>query len=151
MNKLIKPIAMSTAMLMACACSGSEKADEKIIDKPDFKSQNGIFDIEALEALGRVSSPVVSPDKSKVLFSISYESVGDNASNADLYVMNADGTDQKRITRTPNRRATPYGSTEAHRLHSFTRRTVYPRYGLWTPTDLTEKQSALSRKACKVL
>ncbi len=101
MNKLIKPIAMSTAMLMACACSGSEKADEKIIDKPDFKSQNGIFDIEALEALGRVSSPVVSPDKSKVLFSISYESVGDNASNADLYVMNADGTDQKRITRTP--------------------------------------------------
>ena len=101
MNKLIKPIAMSTAMLMACACSGSEKADEKIIDKPDFKSQNGMFDIEALEALGRVSSPVVSPDKSKVLFSISYESVGDNASNADLYVMNADGTDQKRITRTP--------------------------------------------------
>ncbi len=101
MNKLIKPIAMSTAMLMACACSGPEKADEKIIDKPDFKSQNGIFDIEALEALGRVSSPVVSPDKSKVLFSISYESVGDNASNADLYVMNADGTDQKRITRTP--------------------------------------------------
>ncbi len=101
MNKLIKPIAMSTAMLMACACSGPEKADEKIIDKPDFKSQNGIFDIEALEALGRVSSPVVSPDKSKVLFSISYESVGDNASNANLYVMNADGTDQKRITRTP--------------------------------------------------
>ncbi|MDE6306678.1 MAG: peptidase S9, partial [Muribaculaceae bacterium] len=101
MNKLIKPIAMSTAMLMACACSGPDKADEKIIDKPDFKSQNGIFDIEALEALGRVSSPVVSPDKSKVLFSISYESVEDNASNADLYVMNADGTDQKRITRTP--------------------------------------------------
>ena len=45
MNKLIKPIAMSTAMLRACACSGPEKADEKIIDKPDFKSQNGIFDI----------------------------------------------------------------------------------------------------------
>jgi len=101
MNHFIKPIAMSTALMMACACSGPDKADEKIIDKPEFKSENGLFDIAALEALGRVSGPVVSPDKSKILFSISYESVEENASNADLYVMNADGSDQQRITRTP--------------------------------------------------
>ena len=75
-----------------------------MIDKPDFKSADGIFTIEALEALGRVSGPVVSPDKTKVLFGVSYESVEENASNNDLYVMNVDGTDTQRITRTPKRR-----------------------------------------------
>ena len=73
--------------------------DEKIIDKPDFHSASGIFDIEALEALGRVSEPVVSPDGSKILFGISYENLEENASNRDLYTMDTDGSNQQRITR----------------------------------------------------
>jgi dipeptidyl aminopeptidase/acylaminoacyl peptidase len=101
MYKFIKPIAMSAAIMMACACSNSADSDGKIIDKPDFKSQNGIFDIEALEALGRVSSPTLSPDKSKILYAVSYESVEENTSNADLYVANTDGTNPQRITHSP--------------------------------------------------
>ncbi len=42
----------------------------------------------------------VSPATKKVLFNISYESVEQNRSNADLYVMNPDGSDLQRITRT---------------------------------------------------
>lgn len=98
MNQLIKPLFMSTVLLMS-AC-GDSSTEENIIDKPDFKSADGIFSIEALEALGRVSNPQVSPDNSKVLYSISYESVEQNRSNTDLYLMNVDGTDHKRITRT---------------------------------------------------
>ncbi|MDE7444073.1 MAG: peptidase S9, partial [Muribaculaceae bacterium] len=98
MNKFIKQLLMSTALLMA-AC-GNTTTEEDIIDKPDFKSADGIFSIDALEALGRVSDPQVSPDNSKVLYSISYESVEQNRSNADLYVMNVDGSDNTRLTRT---------------------------------------------------
>jgi dipeptidyl aminopeptidase/acylaminoacyl peptidase len=98
----IKTLAMaSIAALSLSACSGSNgDGDENIIEKPEFSSPDGVFSIDALEALGRVSSPQLSPDGSKLLYSVSYESVEQNHSNADLYVMNADGSEQTRITRT---------------------------------------------------
>ncbi len=92
---------MTTALLAAsCSSTGSGSGGD-IIDKPDFTPENGQYTIDALEAFGKVSSPVVSPDKSKILYGISYESLEQNKSNLDLYVMNLDGSDNQRITRTP--------------------------------------------------
>ena len=99
MQKSFNTLAMSAAVLMLAGCAQNSGDDEKIIDKPDFHSASGIFDIEALEALGRVSEPVVSPDGSKILFGISYENLEENASNCDLYTMDTDGSNQQRITR----------------------------------------------------
>lgn len=96
--KNILVMAATALTLTACAGAGEKEAD--IIDKPDYKSETGVFDIGALEALGRVSAVQVSPATKKVLFNISYESVEQNRSNADLYVMNPDGSDLQRITRT---------------------------------------------------
>ncbi|MCI9285718.1 MAG: S9 family peptidase [Muribaculaceae bacterium] len=100
----IKHIMISTAMaaMVASCATGAGSEGETIIDKPDYKTTDGIFNIDALEALGRVSEVKVSPDGKKVLFAISYESVELNKSNADLYTMNLDGSDLKRITRTPS-------------------------------------------------
>lgn len=61
---------MLNAMTPTAALAGE---DTDIIDRPDFKSTTGIFDIDALEALGRVSEPRVSPDGKRVLFGVSYE------------------------------------------------------------------------------
>lgn len=96
--KKLMATALSALALTACTSQGEKESG--IIDKPDFKSESGIFDLEALEALGRVSAVSVSPDTRKVLFGISYESVEQNRSNNDLYVMNPDGSDLLRITRT---------------------------------------------------
>ncbi len=97
----LKSIMTSTAIATLLAgCSASSDSNEKIIDKPDFTSATGVFDIDAIEALGTVGAPVVSPDGSKVLFGISYESLEENRSNMDLYVMDTDGSDIKRITKT---------------------------------------------------
>ena len=99
MNKTIIPLAMAATLMGALgSCSNQEQT---LIDKPEFKAESRIFDITALEALGRVSGPAVSPDGKKVLYSVSYESVELNKSNNELYVMNVDGTDVHRLTRTP--------------------------------------------------
>jgi dipeptidyl aminopeptidase/acylaminoacyl peptidase len=100
MQKIFQPFAMAALALAATACGGS--ADKTaMIDKPDFKSEDGIFSIDALEALGRVTSPQLSPDGKTVLYSVSYESVEENRSNADLYSVSIDGSDARRITSTP--------------------------------------------------
>lgn len=88
----------------AYSCGVTDKAEEgELIDKPDFKVEQGTpFNIDALEALGRVGDVSVSPDGKKVLFGISYESVEQNKSNNDLYVMDLDGSNLTRLTKTPS-------------------------------------------------
>ena len=99
-TKTLTTIAMTMAMMAATSCS-SDKQDENIIDRPtEVKIENRHYSIDVLEALGRVSAPAVSPDGKKVLYNVSYESVEQNKSNNDLYVMNIDGTEQTRLTRT---------------------------------------------------
>jgi len=98
---MIKHLAMATAFAAAAAAATAGEA--ALIDKPDFTPPaDGIFNIEALEALGRVSDPAVSPDGTKVLYGISYESVAQNKSNNDLYVIDLrEAARSTRITRTP--------------------------------------------------
>ncbi|MDE6157909.1 MAG: peptidase S9, partial [Muribaculaceae bacterium] len=90
-------IAMTaTALMMAGAASAA--------DTPaTFRSPDGNFSIDALEALGRVSAPTVSPDGKTVLFGISYEDLEANSSNNDLYTLSLDAKDAKpvRISDTP--------------------------------------------------
>lgn len=103
LHNIKQSIIMATTALLAAGCGGPSEADgTAIIDKPDFTPHDGRYTIEALEALGRVSEPKISPDGTKVLYGVSYESVEQNKSNLDLYVMNLDGSDPKRLTRTPD-------------------------------------------------
>ena len=74
----MKSIMLTTALIAATAlssCNSKSEADGNIIDKPAFESTDGVFSIDALEALGRVSGPCVSPDGTKVLYGVSYELV----------------------------------------------------------------------------
>jgi prolyl oligopeptidase len=85
-------IAMTaTAMLLAATAAGAQGFDGK--------GEN--FSIEALEALGRVSDPVVSPDGKTVLFGIAYDNVVENNSNNDLYTVPVAGGAPVRISETP--------------------------------------------------
>ncbi len=93
---------MLTTALLATACSSGNGGDNAaIIDKPDFKPTDRQYTIDALEAMGSVSAPTVNAD-GKVLFGIAYESLEQNRKNTDLYVMDADGSNQSRLTRTPD-------------------------------------------------
>ena len=95
---------MASLLLLpaAVACSTGEKAaDEVIVERPDVTVQDGKLTPEVLMALGSVSSPVVSPDGSKVLYSVAFTSIEQNKSNAELWVMDIDGGNPVRLTQSP--------------------------------------------------
>ena len=99
---------MATSVLLgACTQAGQPKEMEKaepqetLIGRSDLKIADGRLTPEALWAFGRIGGASVSPDGGKVLYSVAYYSVPENKSNRELFVMNADGSDNRQITRTP--------------------------------------------------
>lgn len=91
------------ATMMACG-SADKKADSEkdapVIGKSTIKVDNGIMTPEVLYSFGRVSDVQVSPDRSKILYGVTYVGIEQNKTNRDLFVMNVDGSNKKQITQT---------------------------------------------------
>ncbi|HIX85937.1 MAG TPA: S9 family peptidase [Candidatus Parabacteroides intestinigallinarum] len=106
MNKSIGIMMMATSLLVASCNAGTGKDAESsaagpVIGKSDIKIENGRMTPEALWAFGRIGGMSVSPDGKKVAYTVSYYSVAENKGNSEVYVMNADGSENRRITETP--------------------------------------------------
>ena len=50
--------------------------------------------------MGRVGTAVPSPDGSLIAFTLTYESIELNKSNAEIYTVKPDGSDLRRLTKT---------------------------------------------------
>ncbi len=87
-------LAMTASALLIAGVAGAAES---------YKSPDGNFSIDALEALGRVTAPAVSPDGKTVMFGIAYENLAENNSNNDLYLLSLTekGAAPVRITDTP--------------------------------------------------
>lgn len=94
---------MSTAcMLAACATNNDAgKTNQSIIEKSTIKIEGKKMTPEALWAFGRIGGIAVSPDEKQVAYTVAYYSIPENKSNREVFIMNADGTDNKQITHTP--------------------------------------------------
>ncbi len=96
---------MATSLLLG-ACNPAtdvnvkETGDKNLIGKSDIRIKDGRMTPEALWAMGRIGGMNVSPDGKKVVYTVAYYSVPENKSNREVFVMNADGSDNKRITKT---------------------------------------------------
>lgn len=91
------------ATMMACGSADKKSDSEKdapIIGKSTIKVENGIMTPEVLYSFGRVSDVQVSPDKSKILYGVTYVGIEQNKTNRELFTMNVDGSDKKQITET---------------------------------------------------
>ena len=94
MGSIILPLALT-------GCQGSaDNSSGKVIEKPTVEITNGMLTPEVLEAFGRISGAVPSPDGTKIIFTLAYESIEENKSNAEIYIMDADGQNMKRLTTT---------------------------------------------------
>ena len=77
---------------MLSACCSQETTQGNVIGKQEIAIENGIMTPEVMMAFGRVSSPVVSPDGTKVLYGVQYVDYKANKSNNELFVAPIDGT-----------------------------------------------------------
>lgn len=90
-------------MTLASCGSSSEaakEADNSLIGRSDIRLENRRLTPEALWAMGRIGSVAPSPDAGRVAYTVSYYSVAQNKSNTELFMMNADGSDNTQLTRT---------------------------------------------------
>ena len=81
-----------------------QKKEEQqvIIGKPNLKLESDVMTPEVLWSFGRLGEVQVSPDKTKILYAVSYYSKEENKGNRELYTINIDGTDKKKLTETPS-------------------------------------------------
>lgn len=92
------------AMFAACSAPKEQRVDEsndaKYIGRHEIKVKDGKMTPEVLWAFGRLGDVQMSPDKSRILYGVSYYSVEQNRNNRELFVMNADGSGVEQITKT---------------------------------------------------
>ena len=113
MNTLIKTTIMAIA-LTATACGNKDKST--VIGKQHPTIENGRMTPEILWSFGRVAGVQVSPDGTKVLYSVSYYSIPENKGNSELFTMNTDGSDKQQITHTVTREASARWMKDGKRI-----------------------------------
>ena len=96
MTKRMATIAAAALLLAAC---GTQKDSEKVnIEKQTVQLENDQMTPEALWAMSRLGGYQASPDGRHIVFQTGYYSVEENASHQVLWMMNADGSEQKQLT-----------------------------------------------------
>jgi dipeptidyl aminopeptidase/acylaminoacyl peptidase len=88
-------------LFVVSSCSTAEMKEEApIIGKADLKLESDIMTPEVLWSFGRLGDVQVSPDKTTLLYGVSYYSKELNKSNRELYTLPVEGGTSKQITKT---------------------------------------------------
>ena len=95
-NKLLL-LAMITCLIVSCDNQKPEtgpKGKDKI-GPQELTLKSDIMTPEVLWAMGRIGEYSLSPDHKQIVYNVTYYSVKENRSGSTLYIMNADGTDNR--------------------------------------------------------
>ena len=96
---------MATSLMLG-ACSGNNTAGtagsdgKNLIGRTEVEVTDGRMTPEALWAFGRIAGVSASPDGKRLVYTVGYYSVPEDKSNREVFVMNADGSENRQITRT---------------------------------------------------
>lgn len=92
-----KTIAIAAAALLL----GTPQMEaQTMIGKSNITLKSDIMTPEALWAMGRIGGYAASPDGKRIAYQVGYYSVQQNKSHLVLYLMDADGRNQKQLTTT---------------------------------------------------
>ena len=83
---------------MAATLSITQAEAKVNIGKSQIALKSDLMTPEALWAMGRIGSVKASPDGKQIAYTVSYYSVKENASHTVIYMMNADGTNNRMLT-----------------------------------------------------
>ncbi len=88
-----------TLAVIAFTMLGSAKAQEtEVIGKSNIKLSSRMMTPEAMWAMGRIGTTEASPNGDKVVYQVGYYSVKQNKSHQVIYIMDADGANNKQLT-----------------------------------------------------
>ena len=94
----MKKVLFLVALLLGATATWTKAQDDVNIGRQNIKLDSELMTPEALWAMGRIGSCAPSPDGSKIVYQVGYYSVKHNKSHQVLYVMNADGSNQTKLT-----------------------------------------------------
>ena len=87
------------AAALLCAACGTQKESDKVnIQKQTVQLESDQMTPEALWAMSRIGGYQASPNGKHIVFQMGYYSVEENKSHQVLWMMNADGSEQKQLT-----------------------------------------------------
>ena len=89
---------IAAAALIMAACGSQKENNEVNIQKQTIQLENDQMTPEALWAMSRIGGYQASPDGQHIVFQMGYYSVEENKSHQVLWMMNADGSEQKQLT-----------------------------------------------------
>ena len=84
--------------LLLMSCSTQKESDKVNIEKQTIQLEGDLMTPEALWAMSRIGGYQASPDGKHIVFQMGYYSVKENKSHQVLWMMNADGSEQKQLT-----------------------------------------------------
>ncbi len=94
----MKKVLFLVALLLGATATWTKAQDDVNIGRQNIKLDSELMTPEALWAMGRIGNCAPSPDGSKIVYQVGYYSVKHNKSHQVLYVMNADGSNQTKLT-----------------------------------------------------
>ena len=89
---------IAAAALLLTGCSTQNEGEKVNIEKQTVQLENDQMTPEALWAMSRIGGYQASPDGQHIVFQMGYYSVEENKSHQVLWMMNADGSEQKQLT-----------------------------------------------------
>ena len=92
---------MIKTMILAAATltmSGTMANAQTMIEKNNIKVENHLMTPEALWAMGRIGGAEASPNGKQIVYQVGYYSVKENKGHQMLFIMDANGKNQKALT-----------------------------------------------------
>ena len=88
---------VAAALVLGCSTSNAQEAPG-FIGKSDITLNSDLMTPEALWAMGRIGGHQASPDGKRIVYQVSYYSVKENKSHSVIYVMDANGKNNRMLT-----------------------------------------------------
>ena len=124
--------------LLACnpSTEGTNKSRgneaSEIIGKVEATIAKDIMTPEVLYSFGRVGGPILSPDGSRLVYPVTYVSIDQNKTNAELFVMKSDGSEKKQLTITNTQESNPQWIDGGKKIAFLSNETGTSKYGAST-------------------
>ncbi|MCK5134563.1 MAG: S9 family peptidase [Bacteroidales bacterium] len=94
-------LSVFVSLFFSCQTDIQQDTETPLISKNQPELPSDIMTPEVLWSFGRLGDVQVSPSGDKILYGVSYYSIGQNRSNRELFIMNTDGSGKVQLTETP--------------------------------------------------